>query len=234
MAADPRRLAGAALADALRDSRATTLARTLDLDDAAWRVPARTGLNPVAWELGHLAWFAEFWILRGPHADTPAGLVDAARPPRHAGPDALFDSARLAHAERWSVPLPSRGALLGMLERQLDACIDAIPVDRDDDAAHYFHRLALFHEDMHAEAFAWSRATLAASAPAGLDAMPVLGEATPLRFAGGAVAVGRGADAPGFGFDNELPGMTVALADFEIDAAPVTNGRFLQFVEAGG
>ena len=90
---DPRRLAGVALADALRDSRATTLRATFADDD--WTVPQRTGLNPIAWELAHLAWFAEFWILRGPHALGGDGFVHAARPARIGGPDAIFDSARL-------------------------------------------------------------------------------------------------------------------------------------------
>src|SRR4249920_2923646 len=67
MAADARLLAGAALADALCDARATTLARTIDQDDDAWNVAQQSGVNLPAWELGHLAWFAEFWILRGPH-----------------------------------------------------------------------------------------------------------------------------------------------------------------------
>ena len=80
MAADARRLAGEGLAAALRDSRVTTLRFAFDSDD--WSVPQRTGLNPIAWELGHLAWFAEFWILRGPHRLGPAGFVDAARPRR--------------------------------------------------------------------------------------------------------------------------------------------------------
>jgi ergothioneine biosynthesis protein EgtB len=234
MASDPRRLGGAGLADALRDSRATTLARTLDRDDADWRVPRRAGVNPVAWELGHLAWFAEFWILRGPHADTAEGFVAAARPPRIAGPDAVFDSARLAHADRWTTALPSRRELVARLDAQLAACLDALPRDAADDAANYFHRLALFHEDMHGEAFAWLRATLGWPAPQGLEAMPVLGEAEPLAVAGGETAIGRAANAPGFAFDNELPGRTVTVAPFEIDAAPVTNGRFLRFVEAGG
>ena len=45
MAADARRLAGAALADALRDARATTLARTMDRDDDAWNVAQQAGIN---------------------------------------------------------------------------------------------------------------------------------------------------------------------------------------------
>ena len=117
MAADARRLAGAALADALRDARATTLARTLDQDDDAWNVPQQPGVNLPAWELGHLAWFAEFWILRGPHRAGADGFVAAAKPPTIAGPDAIFDSARLAHADRWRVALPSRAELATRLAR---------------------------------------------------------------------------------------------------------------------
>ncbi len=234
MPADARRLAGDALADALRDSRARTLRYALDDGDEA-AVPPRAGLNPVAWELGHLAWFAEFWILRGPHALGATGFVDATRPPRIAGPDAIFDSARLAHADRWSAPLPGRAELATTLAAQLEACLAALPHEPEDDAAHYFHRLALFHEDMHGEAFAWSRATLARPAPAGLEAMPVLPGGSPLEIdGGGELALGRAPTTPGFSFDNEQPGCRLRLAPFEIDAAPVTNGAFLRFVEHGG
>ena len=233
MVADTRRLAGDDLAAALRDSRAATLRVAFDSDD--WSVPQRPGLNPIAWELGHLAWFAEFWILRGPHALEGDGFVRAARPARIAGPDAIFDSARLVHADRWSAALPSRAKLAATLEAQLDACLAAIPRDdADDDAAHYFHRHALFHEDMHGEAFAWSRATLARPAPAGLEVQPVLSGGAPLKIEGGEIVLGRATTAPGFSFDNELPGRALSLAPFEIDAAPLTQGAFLRFVEAGG
>ncbi|HEV7576545.1 MAG TPA: selenoneine synthase SenA [Caldimonas sp.] len=234
MAADARLLAGAALAEALRDARATTLARTLDRVDAAWRVPMQAGVNPLAWELGHLAWFAEFWILRGPHRLDPDGFVSAARPALIAGPDAIFDSARLAHDERWRVALPSRAALAARLATQLDACIEAIPRDETDDAAHYFHRLALFHEDMHGEAFAWLRATLGWPAPPGLAALPSLPTPEPLRLAGGTIALGRATDERGFAFDNEQPATTVRVAPFEIDATPIRNAELLRFVAAGG
>ena len=233
IAIDPRRLAGAALAEALRDSRATTLALTMDRDDDAWRVPMQTGVNLVAWELGHLAWFAEFWILRGPHRLGADGFVAAARPAAIAGPDATFDSARLGHGDRWRVALPSRTELRARLARQLDACIDAVPRDHDDDGANYFHRLALFHEDMHGEAFAWLRATLGWPAPAGL-VMPVLAAREPIRIDGATIALARAASEPGFAFDNEQPPRRVDVAPFEIDATPLRNVDFLRFVAAGG
>ncbi len=230
MDADPRRLAGSALAAALRDSRTTTLARTFDRDD--WRVPRQPGINPVAWELGHLAWFAEFWILRGPHRVEDDGRVVAERPATLAGPDATFDSARLAHDDRWTTAMPPRDALVARLAAQLEACIDAIP-DEDDDACTYFHRLALFHEDMHGEAFAWLRATLGWPAPDGL-APGTLPAGAPIGIAGGDVELGRDPGEPGFSFDNESPRRRARVAPFEIDAAPVMNGPFARFVEAGG
>jgi len=229
---EPRRLAGAALADALRDSRRRTLSLVNELSDAQWQVPQRSGVNPIAWELAHLAWFAEFWILRGPHHVGDDGLVHAAAPARIAGPDAHFDSSRLAHAERWHTPLPSRQQVFAMLEAQLHACLQAMPSGADD-AALYFHRLALFHEDMHGEALVWLRASLAYPAPAGA-ALARQSSRDPLFVRGGPVHIGRSADAPGFAFDNELPGAVVELRDFEIDAQPVSAGQFLRFVEAGG
>jgi ergothioneine biosynthesis protein EgtB len=38
----------------------------------------------------------------------------------------------------------------------------------------------------------------------------------------------------GFAFDNELPGRAVAVTPYEMDAAPISNARYAEFVEAGG
>ena len=228
----PRRLAGEALSAALRDSRRRVLALVADLADAQWQVPRQDGINPIAWELAHLAWFAEFWILRGPHRAGNDSLMHAVRPARIAGPDTLFDSARLAHDDRWSVPLPGRAQVLDTLAGQLEACLHALP-PADDDAALYFHRLALFHEDMHAEALVWLRASLGYPAPAGLS-LPRRKARAPLHVPAAQVRIGGEPAQGGFAFDNELPGKDVALAAFEIDAQPVTAGEFLRFVESGG
>ena len=232
-----RGLCGAALAQALRESRAHTWALVDDLSDAQWQVPELPGVNPIAWELGHLAWFAEFWVLRGPHAVDGDGTTVAQRAPRHAGPDARFDSSRIAHAARWRMAMPSRAELVDMLGAQLEACIAALP-DGDDDGALYLHRLALFHEDMHAEAFTWLRAALGLPAPLSFDGPrlnPLPEEAGRLtRVSGGSVQIGSPSACSGFAFDNEQPGHTVTLADYEIDTAPLTTGAFLRFVEAGG
>src|SRR6187397_2276167 len=84
----------AELADALRDARARTLALVDDLEDAQLEVPRLEIVNPLRWELGHVAWFQEHWILR---------RLDG-RAPLLAGADALYDSARVAHDSRWDLP----------------------------------------------------------------------------------------------------------------------------------
>ncbi|HSV70102.1 MAG TPA: selenoneine synthase SenA [Methylibium sp.] len=229
--ADARSLAGGALADALRDARARTLAWTFDLE--SWDLPCRPGVNPTAWELAHVAWFAEFWTLRGPHWLGGDGYLHAARAARLAAPDVELDSARLPHDARWLLAPRERGALAALLAAQLDAVLAALQGLGDDDAALYFHRLALFHEDMHAEAFAWTRAALGWPAPAGV-ALPRCVPRAPLSCAGGEVTIGRPAPRPGFAFDNEGDAQAVRLATYEIDATPVSAGRYAEFVDAGG
>ncbi|MCX7219977.1 MAG: selenoneine synthase SenA [Burkholderiales bacterium] len=233
-----RQLSGPHLAAALCDSRRRLLALVDDLSDAQWQPAYQSGVNPVAWELAHIAWFAEFWILRGPYQRTADGYVQALQAPRYAGPDRLFDSARLAHAQRWQEPMPSRAELAHILAAQLAACIAAIPdtanMDaRSADAALYFHRLALLHEDMHAEAFYWMRAALGYPAPGGCTP-PLVAASQPLQLAAAQILLGSGHDAPGFAFDNEQAPHSVQLAAFEIDSAPLTAGAYADFVEQGG
>jgi len=240
---DSRRLSGAGLVRALRDARERTLAWATDLSPAQWQVPQRPGINPLAWELAHIAWFAEFWVLRGPHRMGANGTVRATKPPLHAGPDALLDSSLLPHAQRWQALLPQRAEVLRMLAAQLAACTATVPMtdagddgegdDRSVDPALYFHRLALFHEDMHGEALAWLRAALGYPAPAGVT-LPRLGPPSSLAVRGGGVHIGAPVAARGFSFDNEQHGLDLCLADFEIDTRPVSAGEYRRFVEAGG
>jgi len=62
------------------------------------------------------------------------------------------------------------------------------------------------------------------------------GAARPRRvtLAGGAVRLGAAPGSLDFGWDNEFPEARAVVADFEIDATPVRQSEFLEFVEAGG
>lgn len=221
----------AALRRALADSRERLRALVFGLTDAQWHVPYRRGINPPAWEAAHVAWFHEVWTLRAPHRVGEDGFVYASRPPVNAGPDEILDSARLAHADRWTLPDIGRAGLAAMLDAQHAACLEALDRRDDSDEALYFHRLGLFHEDMHNEAFTWYRATLGLPAPAGAERARFTPRA-PIRL--GPARVRIGADPSGFAFDNESPAHEVDLPGFEIDATPVSAGDFARFVEAGG
>jgi hypothetical protein len=83
IATSARRAGRRALADALRTSRAETLA-TFDAYARALPglvVPQREELNPPLWELGHIGWFQEYWLARNPQrARGVAADPDAPRP----------------------------------------------------------------------------------------------------------------------------------------------------------
>lgn len=182
-------------------------------------------VNPVLWELGHVAWFHEYWTLR-----TAAG-----RAPRIARADRLWDSSAVPHDTRWSLDLPDRDGTLGYMAAVLADQEDMLGGALDD-RARYFYDLAIRHEDMHVEALAYMRQTLRLAQPAELGAgerPPAGGLAGDAEVPGGRWRLGSTA-AEGFVFDNEKWAHEVTLAPFRIARAPVTNAEFAAFVEDGG
>ena len=229
---DPRRLAPERLCAALQEARRCTLAASMDLDDDRWMVPYSVEIQPVAWDLAHIGWFAEFWLLRGPHRLGRDGLQHAAAAPRHFGPDAHYDSAQVAHRDRWRIALLSRGDLADRLAAQLAAVQQQIEANADDADVTYFAHLALFHELMHVEALAWTRASLQYPAPPGVR-MPQVPIAEQIVVTREEHHVGSD-PATGFAFDNEMPRHRVHHDAFSIDSHPVRNDAFASFVDAGG
>src|SRR5947209_8290500 len=137
------------LADWVTDAGRRTGDLLADLSDSPWLGPRRATLNPPLWELGHLAWFTEKWVLR--HAGQ--------RPPLRAAADALYDSAAIPHAVRWDLPFPSVAETFDYGRQVRDAVLDVI-ARGPSSCERYFIRLSVFHEDMHGEAFLYTRQTL--------------------------------------------------------------------------
>ena len=100
------------LAEALASARNYTLSLFDGLAgmgyDALNRVPHLATINPPLWELGHTAWFAEWFILREARSSHPAA---AQRPSLITRGDDWFDSNTVPHRARWTLDLPSPGAL---------------------------------------------------------------------------------------------------------------------------
>jgi ergothioneine biosynthesis protein EgtB len=236
-AASARRAGRGALADALRASRADTLATLAAyrraLPDLA--VPQREELNPPLWELGHIGWFQEYWLARNPQRDRGvAADPDVPRPASvRPGADALYNSSRVAHASRWSLPLPGVGPTHADLEAQLAATLALLEQAGDSDDALYFFRLALFHEDMHHEAALYMAQGL------GIAIDDPRWQLPPLSAPGGAIELPAtrwrlGHEGAGFAFDNELVAHQVAIGDCAIDRQVVRWDEYLPFVDAGG
>lgn len=233
------------LAAALQDSRQRTLALHADCVRALGpdlRVPLSEELNPPLWELGHVGWFADWWIARHPqhHAGVKADPFAARRPARQAArridADALYNSSTVAHAARWQLPLPAPDDTLADLQASLDDTLSWLERADETDQGLYFFRLALFHEDMHAEAAVHMAQMLdipiGPHAFAGAVASEAAADGQTLAVDATEVELGWTGD--GFAFDNERAAHRVALPAFRIDAAPVSWARFLPFVEDGG
>src|SRR4051794_25551250 len=59
------------LAGWVTDARHRTLSLIEDLDDGQLLGPRLGTVNPLLWEVGHLAWFQERWALRHPRDNGP-------------------------------------------------------------------------------------------------------------------------------------------------------------------
>ena len=81
--------------------------------------------------------------------------------------DALFDSAKVAHATRWNLPLPSLEATRRYQADVLGLVLRRLEMEPENADLLYFADLAAFHEDMHAEAFHYTRQTLGYEDPFG-------------------------------------------------------------------
>jgi len=200
-------------------------------------VPQQSGLNPPIWELGHVAWFQEYWIGRNQQrfqgitcdpssARLPSSLADA---------DLWFDSAKVAHASRWSLTLLSVQECLQYAEQTLKQTLVLLGNESDDSPALYFYWLVLQHEAMHLEAGAYMAQSLGIpfQAPwqASINTSRPLLEAATAHIHARHWKLGSEAETP-FCFDNELSQQSFLLQDFEISLRPVSWDQYLNFVTA--
>ena len=220
------------LSTELRASRDHLTRITADLDGERLLGPKLAIVNPPLWELGHVAWFQEYWCLR-------RSAPDRIAQPIIPGADALYDSAKVAHDTRWNLPLPDLKATRDFHEEVLGRVLRRLEREPENRNLWYFVQLATFHEDMHAEAFHYSRQTLAYEDPMAngewrmANGSPSAMEPGDVELPGGSFMLGA-APGSGFVFDNEKWAHEVRLRPFRIARTPVTNAEYAAFVEAGG
>jgi iron(II)-dependent oxidoreductase len=202
------------LVERLRAARAHTRRLADDLAGERELGPKLAIVNPPRWEVGHVGWFQEFWCLRGGSEERASILPNA---------DALYNSATVPHATRWSLPLPSFSDTIAYRDEVLDRLLGSLET-----ADPYFVELAVRHELMHAEAFHYTRQTLGYSGPQ--EEPKALAGKGDMDCPGGVFRLGatRG---KGFAFDNEKWSHPVVLEPFRVARRPVTYGEYRKFAE---
>jgi iron(II)-dependent oxidoreductase len=217
-----------ALSAALQDARDYTLALYAHLSPEQMQVPYLRTINPPLWEMAHVGWFQEFWCLRYRESKEPP-------PSRLENADPILNSAIIPHTARWNLPQLTPKTVHRYLKSVFDDTLEALQTS--DEERRYFFKLALYHEDMHAEAVLMTLQTLGFAAPKNLR--PVRHRPTPapapseIEFAGGEFEMGS-RPGPDFVFDNEKPAHRVRVSAFALSAITVTVGEYLAFVEASG
>ena len=213
----------------MRDARQRTLELVDGLDAEQLIGPKLPTVNPLQWEIGHVAWFHEFFILRQ--------LYGA--PPILANGDSIYDSIAIAHETRWDLPLVPMPEILDYMETVMNRLIDRLPAGEASETDSFLYQFAIFHEDMHDEAFTWARQTHGYPTPrfegrSNGQGAPAAGAlAGDAEIPGGTFDLGSSPDAP-FLFDNEKWAHAVTVAPFRMARAPVTNHDYAAFVADGG
>ena len=217
------------LIDELKDSRKRTLELVEGLDQQQIMGPQLDIVNPLLWEIGHTAYFHELWTLR--HLDGANSFLSNA--------DELYDSISIAHEDRWKLPLLSLDDTRAYMQRVLDAEINRLK-NKDVTALDvYLTRYAVFHEDMHTEAYTYSRRTLNYPAPVFANTMladenydtgPLEGD---VEIEGGRYFLGANEDTD-FCFDNEKWQHPVNIETFSIAKAATSYQQYAAFVDDGG
>lgn len=215
----------------LQDARLRSYELVDDLDQQQLIGPKLDTVNPLQWEIGHVAYFYEFFILRQLYGhQSLLGNQQA---------DALYDSISVPHESRWQLPLLSMAETKQYMQSVLDRLCERLnsPVASEQDS--FIYQFGVFHEDMHTEAFLWGRQTLGYPTPTFANQIDVAAERTAgahpgfVEIPAGQFKLGAAPDAA-FMFDNEKYAHEVQVQDFTISRAPVSNVEFSEFVAAGG
>src|SRR5690349_20927570 len=104
------------LADTLRDARRVELSLVEDLTETQMLGTRAHFVEPPIWELGHVGWFQEYWLLR--HLDGAEPLLP--------GSDSIYDSFHVSYRRRWDHAYPTRKATLDYIGEVLRRSVDRL------------------------------------------------------------------------------------------------------------
>jgi iron(II)-dependent oxidoreductase len=207
-------------------ARSTQLTDAVDVDDlVAQHSPL---MSPLVWDLAHIGNQEELWLVRDV----------GGREPVRQDIDQLYDAFKHARRNRPGLPLLSpaeaRAYNRSVRDKALDV-LDRVPLSgRRLVADGFAFGMIVQHEQQHDETMLATHQLRAG--PPVLSAPPpppsrvaVTGE---VLVPGGRFTMGTSVEP--WALDNERPAHEVDVPAFVIDAAPVTNGAYQDFIADGG
>jgi ergothioneine biosynthesis protein EgtB len=215
--------------------RKHTLALAEPLSDEDCGAQSMPDASPIKWHLAHTTWFFETFILERMERDFA---------PFHPAFRILFNSyyngigEKHPRAQRGLLTRPAMAqvrAYRADVDARIARLIDSAPSAELD----MLLTLGLQHEQQHQELMLTDVKHLLAQSllrPAYMGIpLPAAAPVVPLAwiaFDGGLTEIGHNGD--GFSFDNELPRHKQYVAPFTLASRLVTNGEYLDFINAGG
>jgi iron(II)-dependent oxidoreductase len=168
--------------------------------------------SPLVWDLAHIGYFEELWLLRGGEGNGRAL-------------DDLYDSFAHERAERGTLSTLSPQDARAYVTKVREQVVERLPeLARDD----FLVGMVAQHELQHVETMTQTLALADLTGPNGLPRVTASGE---ILVPGGPFTLGSD-DA--WAYDNERPAHVVDLPPFRIDRALVNNAEYAAFVEADG
>lgn len=188
-------------------------------------------MSPILWDLGHIIHFEELWLTRN-----VSGPIEFSEMPGMYNP---FEHPR---ATRAALPLPTLEHVVTMAADIRSSVLETLrhaefrsehPLLADA----FVYNMVLQHEYQHNETILQTLQlkTGAPYAPPRVSARPGEGRAgfdRMIRISEGEYSIGT--DDRSAAYDNERPRHTIRSAAFEIDAAPVTNSAYAEFIADNG
>ncbi|GIJ44486.1 hercynine oxygenase [Virgisporangium aliadipatigenens] len=214
----------------LERTRARTALLTESVDEGDLIRQHSPLMSPLVWDLAHVGNQEELWLVRD------VGGREAVR----SDIDELYDAFKHARSDRPGLPLlnpaEARQYVSTVRDKVLDL-LDSVPLEgRRLVADGFAFGMIVQHEQQHDETMLATHQlrtgnpVLTAPAPPPSIVPGLVGRE--VRVPGGPFTMGTDTDP--WALDNERPSHQVHVPAFAIDAAPVTNGQYLEFIAHGG
>ena len=218
------------IANLLAEARERTLLLISSLSDEDLHRQHDPLMSPIIWDIGHIAHFEELWLTR--NLDGPIEFSEM---------PGMYNPFEHPRATRSSLALPGLSEIVDQLNeiraRVLER-LESIELDETNPLLReaYVYHMVLQHEYQHNETILQTLQLKKGEpyrAPRARTFGPHRDFASDMvGFPGGRVTIGTNDRSAAY--DNERPIHDVQLRPFLLDRAPVTNGRYLEFMQDGG